>query len=105
MSDGAHTALVTASETHGCVLPTKTVRGSRVEARDRRGWNRVGTRSGSAPLRSRYCIGRSAMADVQPRKILIVDDDTSLLEVLQRTFQNAGIEVIAHSTFEGARRE
>ena len=46
----------------------------------------------------------SAMEAGQPRKILVVDDDTSLLEVLQRAFQNAGIEVVAHSTFEGARK-
>jgi DNA-binding NtrC family response regulator len=44
------------------------------------------------------------MSEGLPRKILIVDDDTSLLDVLQRTFQNAGVEVAAHSTFEGARR-
>jgi DNA-binding NtrC family response regulator len=44
------------------------------------------------------------MADGQPRRILIVDDDTALLDVLQRAFQNAGVEVVAHSTFEGARR-
>ncbi len=37
-------------------------------------------------------------------RILIVDDDAPLLEVLQRAFQNAGAEVVAHSTFEGARR-
>jgi DNA-binding NtrC family response regulator len=46
----------------------------------------------------------SEMVEGQPLKILIVDDDTSLLEVLQRTFQNAGADVVAHSTFEGARR-
>jgi DNA-binding NtrC family response regulator len=39
-----------------------------------------------------------------PGRMLVVDDDTSLLEVLQRAFQNAGVEVVAHSTFEGARR-
>ncbi len=33
-----------------------------------------------------------------------MDDDLSLLEVLERAFQNAGIEVVAHSTFEGARK-
>lgn len=44
------------------------------------------------------------MVGSQPLKILIVDDDTSLLEVLERAFQNAGADVVAHSTFEGARR-
>lgn len=44
------------------------------------------------------------MAEHQPQKILIVDDDTSLLEVLQRAFQQAGMDVVAHSTFEGARQ-
>ena len=44
------------------------------------------------------------MVESQPRKILVVDDDTSLLEVLQRAFQNAGIDVVAHPTFEGARK-
>jgi DNA-binding NtrC family response regulator len=44
------------------------------------------------------------MAEGTRLKILIVDDDRSLLEVLQRAFQNAGMEVVAHSTFEGARR-
>jgi DNA-binding NtrC family response regulator len=43
------------------------------------------------------------MSDGQRRKVLIVDDDRSLLGVLQRAFQNAGAEVVAHSTFEGAR--
>jgi DNA-binding NtrC family response regulator len=44
------------------------------------------------------------MVEGQRRKVLIVDDDMSLLEMLQRAFQNAGAEVVAHSTFEGARR-
>ena len=43
------------------------------------------------------------MSEGQRRKVLIVDDDRSLLGVLQRAFQNAGAEVVAHSTFEGAR--
>jgi DNA-binding NtrC family response regulator len=44
------------------------------------------------------------MSDSARLRILIVDDDTALLEVLQRAFQNAGADVVAHSTFEGARR-
>ena len=44
------------------------------------------------------------MVDGKRLRILIVDDDASLLELLQRAFQNAGAEVVAHSTFEGARR-
>ena len=44
------------------------------------------------------------MVEGKRLRILIVDDDASLLELLQRAFQNAGAEVVAHSTFEGARR-
>ena len=44
------------------------------------------------------------MVEGKRLRILIVDDDAPLLEVLQRAFQNAGAEVVAHSTFEGARR-
>ncbi len=44
------------------------------------------------------------MVEGKRLRILIVDDDASLLDVLQRAFQNAGAEVVAHSTFEGARR-
>jgi two-component system, response regulator RegA len=45
------------------------------------------------------------MPDIQQRpKILIVDDDPSLLEALERSFQEAGEDVVAHSTFEQARK-
>jgi DNA-binding NtrC family response regulator len=37
------------------------------------------------------------------KRILIVDDDVSLLEALQRALENGGLEVVAHTTFEGAR--
>ena len=39
-----------------------------------------------------------------PQKILIVDDDPSLLEALERSFKEAGEDVVAHSSFEQARR-
>jgi DNA-binding response OmpR family regulator len=38
------------------------------------------------------------------KKILIVDDDPSLLEALERSFKEAGEDVVAHSSFEQARR-
>jgi DNA-binding NtrC family response regulator len=45
------------------------------------------------------------MSDRQPRqKILIVDDDPSLLEALERALRDAGEEVVAHGSFEDARR-
>lgn len=37
-------------------------------------------------------------------KILIVDDDPSLLEALERSFLEAGQDVVAHDSFEEARR-
>lgn len=45
------------------------------------------------------------MNDSQRRlKILIVDDDPSLLEALERSFIEAGEDVTAHGSFEEARR-
>src|SRR3954469_1082058 len=45
------------------------------------------------------------MSEIAPRqKILIVDDDASLLEALERSFLEAGQDVRAYSTFEEARR-
>src|SRR6185295_8766308 len=45
------------------------------------------------------------MTDRQPRqKILIVDDDPSLLEALERALRDAGEEVVAQGSFEDARR-
>jgi two-component system response regulator PilR (NtrC family) len=38
------------------------------------------------------------------QKILIVDDDPSLLEALERSFLEAGEDVVAHDSFEEARR-
>ena len=38
------------------------------------------------------------------RGVLLVDDDISLLQAIQQAFTEAGEEVVAHSTFEGARR-
>ena len=43
------------------------------------------------------------MADSQ-HGVLVVDDDLSLLDAIERAFNDAGEEVVAHSTFEGARR-
>ncbi len=40
----------------------------------------------------------------QHQKILIVDDDPSLLEALERSFLEAGQDVRAYSSFEEARR-
>ena len=40
----------------------------------------------------------------QALSILVVDDDTPLLEAIERAFSEAGQDVVAHSTFEGARR-
>jgi DNA-binding response OmpR family regulator len=45
------------------------------------------------------------MSDTQQRpKILIVDDDPSLLEALEGSFLVAGEDVVAHSSFEQARK-
>ena len=39
----------------------------------------------------------------RPTRVLIVDDDLALVDVLERAFSHAGLDVVAHSTFEGAR--
>lgn len=45
------------------------------------------------------------MSDPQPvQRILIVDDDESLLSVVSQAFQRAGRDVVACSTFEEARK-
>ena len=45
------------------------------------------------------------MSDTAHRqKILIVDDDPSLLEALERSFLEAGQDVVAYDSFEEARR-
>jgi DNA-binding response OmpR family regulator len=43
-------------------------------------------------------------ATAHRQKILIVDDDPSLLEALERSFIEAGQDVVAHDSFEEARR-
>jgi DNA-binding NtrC family response regulator len=49
--------------------------------------------------------GNVQMSDTAHRqKILIVDDDLSLLEALERSFLEAGEDVVAHDSFESARR-
>ena len=40
----------------------------------------------------------------QPLRVLIVDDDPSLIDVLERGFSEWGLDVVAHTTFEGARQ-
>src|SRR5689334_24189438 len=48
---------------------------------------------------------RSAMTESRPRqKILIVDDDPSLLEALERALRDAGEDIVAHGSFEEARK-
>lgn len=37
------------------------------------------------------------------KRLLIVEDDQSLLEALQRALSAGGLEVVAHMTFEGGR--
>jgi DNA-binding NtrC family response regulator len=47
----------------------------------------------------------TSMSDTaQRQKILIVDDDPSLLEALERSFIEAGQDVVAYDSFEEARR-
>lgn len=43
-------------------------------------------------------------ASAHRQKILIVDDDPSLLEALERSFLEAGEDVVAYDSFEDARR-
>jgi DNA-binding NtrC family response regulator len=38
------------------------------------------------------------------QKVLIVDDDPALLEALERSFRDAGEDVVAHDSFEEARK-
>jgi DNA-binding NtrC family response regulator len=46
-----------------------------------------------------------ATTDAMPhQKILIVDDDPALLEALDRAFRDAGEDVVAHGSFEDARK-
>ena len=62
---------------------------------------------GRVPLdkRSVECICEMVMSEtVQRQKILIVDDDPSLLEALERSFLEAGQDVRAYGSFEEARR-
>jgi DNA-binding NtrC family response regulator len=48
---------------------------------------------------------RSVMTESRPRqKILIVDDDPSLLEALERALRDAGEDIVAHGSFEEARK-
>jgi len=42
--------------------------------------------------------------DAQPLRLLVVDDDLPLIEALERGFTEVGWDVVAHTTFEGARQ-
>jgi len=44
------------------------------------------------------------MTDTAVKRVLIVDDDASLLEALERGLEYHGLDVVAHGTFEAARR-
>ncbi len=44
------------------------------------------------------------MTATEHLRVLVVDDDASLVEGLTRWFSDAGLDVVAHTTFEGARQ-
>lgn len=44
------------------------------------------------------------MTAAEPLRVLVVDDDQSLIDGLKRWFSDAGLDVVAHTTFEGARQ-
>jgi two-component system response regulator YesN len=43
------------------------------------------------------------MTAAEPLRVLIVDDDVMQVEALRRWFSDAELDVVAHTTFEGAR--
>ncbi len=43
------------------------------------------------------------MSQAIVKRMLVVDDDLSLLEALERGLTEGGLEVVGHTTFEGAR--
>ncbi|HEY2434223.1 MAG TPA: response regulator [Vicinamibacterales bacterium] len=43
------------------------------------------------------------MSHAVSKRLLVVDDDLSLLEALERGLSDGGLDVVAHTTFEGAR--
>jgi DNA-binding response OmpR family regulator len=43
------------------------------------------------------------MTPSRPIRVLVVDDDIALVEALERALTEGGFEVVAHTTFEGAR--
>lgn len=46
---------------------------------------------------------QSEMSQPGARRLLIVDDDVALANAIERSLEEAGCEVVAHTTFEGAR--
>src|SRR5690349_967906 len=51
----------------------------------------------------RMTVPGESMAD-HPLRVLIVDDDPSLVDAIARRFSDAGLDVVAHTTFEGGRQ-
>lgn len=43
------------------------------------------------------------MTQPRSKRVLIVDDDISLVGALERSLADGGFDVVAHTTFEGAR--
>lgn len=43
------------------------------------------------------------MSHAASKRLLIIDDDLSLLDALERALTAGGLDVVAHTTFEGAR--
>jgi DNA-binding response OmpR family regulator len=43
------------------------------------------------------------MTHPRAKRVLIVDDDISLVGALERSLADSGFDVVAHTTFEGAR--
>jgi DNA-binding NtrC family response regulator len=57
------------------------------------------------PQLERETAQKPLMTETRPRqKILVVDDDPSLLEALERAMRDAGEDIVAHASFEEARK-
>jgi DNA-binding NtrC family response regulator len=58
-----------------------------------------------AESRLHHVVQRSPMTESRvQQKILIVDDDPSLLEALERALRDGGEDIVAHGSFEEARK-